>query len=199
MNLIFATHNTGKLEEMKEILHGLDFEIQSAREAGVTDEVIEDSLTFQENALKKAREVCAKTGMLSLADDSGVCIDALGGAPGVYTARWAGEGASDEMLVSHTLNTMRGFDEDDRGAAFICVAALVHPDGREWTFEGRVVGRIAKAPAGTSRPKLPYDVIFIPEGQKRTFAQMPIEEKHALSHRGRAMRKVRDFLEKKQL
>ncbi|MCX6714922.1 MAG: RdgB/HAM1 family non-canonical purine NTP pyrophosphatase [Candidatus Uhrbacteria bacterium] len=197
MRLIFATHNSGKLAEMRSILAGLLYEIESAREAGVMDEVVEDGLTFADNALKKAVEVCKATNALSLADDSGVCINALDGAPGVYTARWAGEGASDTQLVEHTLEQMSG--KTNRKASFVCVAALVTPDGRTWTFEGRVDGTLTTEPRGTARPKLPYDAIFIPEGETRTFAEMPEEEKHAMSHRGRAMRKVREFLESTQI
>ena len=199
MRLIFATHNPGKLAEMKTILAGLPFEIESASEAGVVDEVVEDGLTFAENALKKAREIAKQTNALSIADDSGICIDALNGAPGVFTARWAGEGASDDQLVAHTLEQMRSVPEGNRTAAFVCVAALVSPDGREWTFEGRVNGRLTVEPLGAARPKLPYDAIFIPEGEDRTFAQMPAEEKHAMSHRGRAMREVKAFLESNQI
>lgn len=197
MRLIFATHNPGKLEEMKSILAGLPYEIESAREAGVIDEVVEDGLTFSDNALKKAFEVCRFSGSISLADDSGICIDALDGAPGVFTARWAGEGASDEQLIQHTLEQMQGIP--NRAAAFVCVAALVAPDGRTWTFEGRVDGTLTTESRGTARAKLPYDAIFIPEGETRTFAEMPEEEKHAMSHRGRAMRKVREFLETNQI
>lgn len=197
MRLIFATHNPGKLAEMKSILAGLPYEIQSAREAGVTDDVVEDGLTFADNALKKAFEVCEATDVLSLADDSGICIDALNGAPGVFTARWAGEGASDAQLVQHTLEQMQGVP--NRAAAFVCVAALVAPDGRTWTFEGRVDGTLTTESCGTARAKLPYDAIFIPEGETRTFAEMPEEEKHAMSHRGRAMRKVREFLGTNQI
>lgn len=199
MRLIFATHNPGKLAEMKTILAGLPFEIESASEAGVVDEVVEDGITFTENALKKAREIARQTNALSIADDSGICIDALNGAPGVFTARWAGEGASDDQLVVHTLEQMRSVPEGKRTAAFMCAAALVAPDGREWTFEGRVSGRLSTEPRGIARPKLPYDAIFIPEGDERTFAQMPVEEKHAMSHRGRAMRKVKAFLESNQI
>lgn len=197
MRLIFATHNPGKLGEMKSILAGLPYEIESAQEAGVLEEIIEDGLTFEENALIKARAVCQITNALSLADDSGICLNALDDAPGVFTARWAGEGASDARLVEHTLEQMSG--KTDRKAAFVCVAALVTPDGRTWTFEGRVEGTLATEPRGTARPKLPYDAIFIPEGETRTFAEMPEEEKHAMSHRGRAMRKVKEFLESNQI
>jgi XTP/dITP diphosphohydrolase len=199
MRLIFATHNPGKLQEMKSLFAGLSFEIESAREAGVLTEVIEDGVTFSENALKKARSIAKDTNALSVADDSGICIDALHGDPGVYTARWAGEGASDEQLIQHTLEQMRSVPEGQRSASFVCVAALVSPDGREWTFEGRVNGQLTLEPIGISRPKLPYDSIFIPEGEHRTFAQMTEDEKHGMSHRGRAMRQVKAFLESTEI
>ncbi len=199
MKLIFATHNQGKLKEMRALLAGLAFEVLSADEAGVTEDVIEDGTTFEENSLKKARFVSEKTGEWVAADDSGICIDVLGGAPGVFSARWAGEGGSDDALVSKTLLMMKDVPEEKRDAHFETVATLIDPSGKHWAFKGIVLGHIASAPRGVPRPKLPYDMVFIPEGHDRTFAEMSDEEKNGLSHRGRAFRTLRDFLLKQNV
>ena len=192
--LIFATHNSGKLTEMKSLLSDLPIEILSADEAGVHEDPIEDGVTFEENALKKARFVAEKTGQWAVADDSGICIDALGGRPGVFTARWAGENAGDEGLVRHTLAQLKEIPEGARGASFHSVAALVSPAGEERTFDGVVAGQVVMTPRGSARPKLPYDVLFVPTGFDRTFAEMSAEQKNALSHRGVAFQKLKVFL-----
>jgi XTP/dITP diphosphohydrolase len=188
--LIFATHNPGKLEEMRQLVDGFGIEVMSADEVGVHEDVVEDGVTFAENALKKARFVAEQSGEWAVADDSGMMIDALDGQPGVYTARWAGEGASDEQLVAHTLDQLKDVEEDHRGATFHSVVALVSPEGEGQTFEGVVEGMVVDAPRGTHRKKLPYDVLFCPIGHNRTFAEMPDNEKNALSHRGKAFQKT---------
>jgi XTP/dITP diphosphohydrolase len=194
MRLIFATHNPGKVTEMQAILAGLPFEVMSAEDAGVHEDVIEDGVTFAENALKKARFVSQKTGQWAVADDSGLSIDALDGAPGVFSARWAGERATDADLVQHTLGELDGVPEHRRSAWFESAAALVSPDGQEWVFSGKAEGMIPLSPRGTPRERLPYDVIFIPEGYTKTFAEMTDDEKNSLSHRGEAFRQLKDFL-----
>jgi len=199
MKLIFATHNKGKVIEMQALLSDLDIEVMSADEAGVTEDVVEDKDTFEGNALKKARFVAEKAGEWAVADDSGICIEALDGAPGVYSARWAGEGASGDKLVEYTLDKMKDVPEGKRGAYFESCLALVAPDGRYWTFSGQVSGRLPLEPRGQHRPKLPYDVIFIPEGFEQTFAEMSDVEKNKLSHRGLAFEKLKDFLRKEVL
>ena len=192
MKIIFATHNQGKLKEMKELLFG--FEVMGAEEAGIFEDVIEDGRTFVENALKKARFVAQKTGELAVADDSGICIEALDGAPGIMTARWAGEDATDDDKISLTLKKMKNISENNRSAYFQSVVALVSPDNREWIFEGRVDGKIANKKRGQSRPYLPYDLIFIPNGYTETFAEMSDEKKNKLSHRSAAFKKLKEFL-----
>lgn len=194
MRLIFATHNPEKVKEIKAILRGLDFEVASAEEAGVMEEAVEDGQTLEENALKKARFVAEKTGEWAVADDTGIGIDALGGEPGVYSARYAGVGASAEELVRFVLGKISHVPEEARTATFTTVVALVSPKGEHWTFEGKVAGRVAGVPRGTPRPRLPYDVVFIPEGHARTFAEMTDVEKNAISHRGKAFRKFKEFL-----
>lgn len=194
MKLVFATHNSGKVKEMQAILAGLDLEILTANQAGVTEDILEDGLTFAENALIKARYVSKKTGQWAVADDSGICIDALHGKPGINTARWAGASASGEQIVAHTLEQLQTVPEGKRSASFVSCAALVAPDGREWTFQGEIRGTLPLNPMGQPIPKLPYDTIFIPEGHHQTFSQMPDQEKNSLSHRGRAFAQLRQFL-----
>ena len=196
MKLVFATHNPGKVIEMQALLAGLDISVMSAEEAGVTEDVVEDQDTFIGNALKKARFVSEKTKEWSVADDSGLCIEALGNKPGVFSARWAGEGASSEKLVSHTLDEMRDVPLGKRQAWFESALTLVSPEGEHWIFEGRVNGSLPLEPRGNHRPKLPYDVIFIPDGYKKTFAEMSDMEKNCLSHRGLAFEKLKEFLRK---
>ncbi|MFH0891417.1 MAG: RdgB/HAM1 family non-canonical purine NTP pyrophosphatase [Candidatus Falkowbacteria bacterium] len=189
MKIVFATHNPGKLVEMKKMLPS--FEVLSASEAGVSEDVEEDGETFAANALKKARFVASKTGEWAVADDSGLCIDALGGEPGVYTARWA----LGRDLVEYTLERTKDVPEKKRGARFESAVAIVSPAGSEKVFTGVVRGELALAPRGQALPKLPYDVIFIPEGYKKTFAEMNEDEKNSLSHRGQAFRLMRAYLE----
>ena len=190
MKLVFATQNEGKVREMRLLLADTGIEVLSAREAGVTEDPIEDGVTFEENALIKARFVAERTQEWAVADDSGICIDALGGKPGVHSARWTKD------HVAATLQALEGVNQVKRGAEFKSAAALVAPDGRSWTFRGEVRGGIALAPRGIPRPKLPYDVIFIPDGGgDRTFAEMTEQEKNGLSHRGRAFEKLRSFIQ----
>ena len=198
MKLIFASQNEGKLIEMRQIVADFDIEVLSAKEAGVIEDVVEDKETFEDNSEKKARFVSEQTGEWAIADDSGICIEALGCRPGVYTARWAGEGASGDDLVRHTLEQMKDIPEGKRQAYFETAAVLISPTGEKYVFTGRVQGRLALAPQGIPRPKLPYDLIFIPEGHDRTFAEMSDDEKNALSHRGEAFRKFKVFLEKEK-
>ncbi len=195
MRLVFATHNPGKIPEMQAILSGLPLEVCSADDAGVHEDVAEDGQTFAENALKKARFVAKHSGEWAVADDSGLCIAALDGKPGVYSARWAGENVTGDTLVAHTLAALKATPEGKRQAWFESCAALVAPDGREWTFGGKMSGTIPIAPRGTPRPKLPYDTIFVPDGYNRTFAEMSDSEKNSLSHRGKAFGELRNFLQ----
>ncbi|MFH1089327.1 MAG: RdgB/HAM1 family non-canonical purine NTP pyrophosphatase [Candidatus Uhrbacteria bacterium] len=191
MKLIFATHNPGKIKEMQELLSETGIEVLSAEDAGVTEDPLEDGSTFEENALKKARFVCQKSGEWAVADDSGICLDALNGAPGIFTARWAGEGND---LIDFTLAKIKDVPEENLGAHFSCCVALVSPDGQEHLFEGRADGRVIKERRGLAHPKLPYDQIFIPKDHEQTFAEMSAEEKHKLSHRGQAFARLKEFL-----
>lgn len=186
MKLIIASNNAHKVEEIKQIL-GARFEIiQSLREAGVSHETLEDGNTFMENALKKAREIAEITGSAALADDSGLCVDALSGAPGIYSARYAGEDDSTLRDKANNALLLKNLeDKSDRTAHFTCAMALVYPDGREVMAEGYMPGRIIESPRGCAG--FGYDPLFLPDGEDRTVAEMSENEKNAISHRGRAL------------
>lgn len=174
---VLATGNAHKLAEIRAIL-GDGWTVEAHDPA-----VEETGTTFEDNALLKARAVAATTGTLALADDSGIEIDALGGAPGVRSARWTAEGD----WIPRVLRELDGLDDDKRGCRYVCAAAAVSPEGRELVVRGTVEGRVAPAPRGTGG--FGYDPVMIPtEGDGRTFAEMTDAEKHALSHRGRAFR-----------
>jgi len=190
--LVFATHNPGKIIEMRAILAGLAVEVVDAESQGVTEEPVEDGETFEANALKKAGFVAVRTGEWSVADDSGICIDALEGRPGVQSARWAGEGVD---LALFTLSALQDVPIPKRTAKFVSSVVLVSPSGSHWTFTGMIEGQITTEIVGEGHVKLPYDRIFRPNGYDKTFAEMTMEEKNSLSHRGRAFRELREWLE----
>ncbi|GAB5045642.1 XTP/dITP diphosphatase [Thermodesulfovibrio sp. TK110] len=192
MQIVIASRNKKKIEELKRILEGLSIEILSVNNFPHIEEVVEDGLTFQENALKKARYVCKQIGMPALADDSGLEVDALGGAPGVRSARYAGDNASDEDNIKKLLKELEGVPLEKRSARFVCCIALVFPDGREYLFWGYVKGKITETPKGSYG--FGYDPVFIPEGFSITFAQMPPDEKDRISHRKKALDKLKEFL-----
>ena len=187
MKLIIASNNAHKVGEIKQILGTKFEEILSLREAGVDHETIEDGDSFMANALKKAREIAEITGMCALADDSGLSVDALDGAPGIYSARYSGEDdptLRDKANCDLLLKNLS--DKTDRSAHFTCAMALVYPDGRELLAEGYMMGSVAHAPRG--RFGFGYDPLFLPLGEERTVAEMPDEEKNAISHRANALK-----------
>lgn len=188
--MVLATRNKKKLEEIGRITSGFGIKVRSLAEFSRCPEVEETADTFEGNALKKAREICACTGLVALADDSGLEVDALGGAPGVYSARYAGEGATDARNVSKLLHALG--DNPRRGARFRCVIALVTLDEEEAVFDGKVEGAIGHEEQGSNG--FGYDPIFFPEGHGRTFAQMDAVEKDSMSHRGRALEKFAAWL-----
>lgn len=194
--LLIATRNAHKLAEIRTILDLPDVEIVGADEIAGLPEVEEDAETFEGNALKKARTLRDASGLWTLADDSGLEVDALNGAPGVYSARYAGEPTDSAANNRKLLAALAG--RTDRTARFRCVIALAAPDGREWTVVGRCEGRIALAPSGAEG--FGYDPLFVPEGHTISFAEMSSAEKNAISHRGRALAKAaaewRDILGK---
>ena len=187
MKLIIASNNQHKISEIKEILGDKFEEILSIKEAGVNHETVEDGNTFLENAIKKAKEIAEITGQAALADDSGLCVNALSGAPGVYSARFAGE--SDPRLRDSANNALllkKLQGQDDRSAYFVCSVALVYPDGKEVISEGYMHGTIIDNPKGNGG--FGYDPIFLPVGENRTVSEMESEEKNLISHRGKALR-----------
>jgi XTP/dITP diphosphohydrolase len=188
--LVLATHNAGKVAELRRILDGLDVELLGADDVDLPD-VEETGETFVDNALLKARAGVAACGLACISDDSGLVVDALDGAPGVRSARYAGRHGDDEANLRLVLERMRG--RTDRTARFVCVAALVAPDGREWTEEGVLEGTLIEAPRGSGG--FGYDPIFVPAGSQRTTAEMRPEDKDAISHRGRAFRALRPVVE----
>lgn len=180
---VLATHNPGKLAEMKRILSGLGVEVVSPAEAGVEVDVEETGTTFAENAMLKARAICAAAGLPAIADDSGLCVDALNGGPGVYSARYGGEELDDRGRYMLLLNSMRG--QTTRAAHFSCAVACAFPNGDTLEAEGRCDGAIAFAPIGEGG--FGYDPVFLVPGKGKTFGQLTAEEKAEISHRGRAL------------
>ena len=190
MKLIIASNNAHKLEEIRASLGGAFEQILSLREAGIEHETVEDGVTFAENAAKKAREIAEISGCCALADDSGLCVDALGGAPGIYSARFAGEHGNDAANRRRLLREMENID--DRAAHFTCAMALVRPDGSMSAAEGLVYGEIARAEAGENG--FGYDSLFYLPEYGCTMAQLPPEKKNAISHRHNALMALLDKL-----
>lgn len=191
--LVVATRNHGKLREIQAALHGIADAVRCADDFAGFPETVEDGDTFADNALKKAREAMRFTGLPALADDSGLVVDILDGRPGVFSARYAGEGAGDAANNARLLDELRGVADEARQAAFVCVMAFVRPDGTEQLFCGRVGGRILGAAQGDGG--FGYDPLFLVDGFQRTMAELTIEEKNRISHRGQALRQFRAYLE----
>ena len=189
--LVFATNNLHKLEEVRDILGG-SFRIASLKEIGCTDDIPETADTLEGNSLQKARYVKEKFGYDCFADDTGLEVEALGGAPGVFSARYAGPGHDSEANMRKLLKELEG--KTNRQAQFRTVVALLL-EGREYTFEGIVRGTILAERRGTAG--FGYDPVFVPEGYAETFAEMGSEEKNRISHRARAVQKLADFLHKR--
>jgi len=193
MELLIATNNKGKVKEIKEILKGLDMEVFSLADKGIDIEVVEDGKTFEENSMKKATEIFKIANCITVADDSGLEVDALGGAPGVYSARYAGEGASDEEKYTKLLNELSGVPEEKRTARFVSVVSVVLPDGTKTSLRGECEGIITTSPSGNGG--FGYDPVFYVPELNKTFSQVTLEEKNQISHRGKAFRMLREFLE----
>jgi XTP/dITP diphosphohydrolase len=190
--ILIATTNQGKVAEIRSLVKGLPTEFLSLADLPDIPEVIEDGTTFEENALKKAREIAQATGMVTLADDSGLCVDALNGRPGVHSARYAGENASDEDKYRRILKEMQDVSDSERSARFVCALALVAPNGEGIIFQGVCEGLITQEPRGSSG--FGYDPIFYFEEAGCTFAEMDRQTKNQVSHRGHALRQFAEFL-----
>ncbi len=187
---ILASKNQHKAEEIKAIL-GEDFNVITQTDAGAGDiEVIEDGKTFEENAIKKAETILKATGKPVIADDSGLCVDYLDGAPGVYTARYAGEDATDDENIDKLLNSLG--DTPNRTARFVCVIAFATPDGETLTFRGECNGKIGFERQGENG--FGYDPIFIPDGYECSIAEVSSDTKNSISHRGNALKKFAEYL-----
>jgi XTP/dITP diphosphohydrolase len=185
--LVLATRNGAKLAELRRILAAtIDLDLVGLADVPAYDEVPETGATFADNALLKAREAVTHTGLPAVADDSGLTVDALGGMPGVLSARWAGGHGDDAANLRLVLDQLQDVPDDRRGGAFVCAAALVLPGGTEQVVHGQVDGVILREPRGHGG--FGYDPIFRPRGETRTTAEMSAAEKDSISHRGKAFR-----------
>ena len=186
MKLIIASNNKHKVYEIKTILAPYFDTILSLGEAGISHETVEDGKTFMENALKKAREIAEISHVAALADDSGICAHALGGEPGIYSARYSGGHGNDEDNNKLLIKNLQ--PHEDKSAHSTAAIAVVYPDGREVCAEGYMYGRIIDTPRGDRG--FGYDPIFVPDGEERTVAEMSDDEKNAISHRGEALKNL---------
>jgi XTP/dITP diphosphohydrolase len=191
MTIVLATRNKGKISELRRLLHGRHVESCDVYPGcPVPDET---GHTFQENALIKARIIASFTQKITLADDSGLEVDALDGAPGIYSARFAGLNASDEDNRRKLLHLLTAIPDAERTARFRCVIAISTPDGKEWISEGACEGHIGRQEMG--KDGFGYDPLFIPDGYTQTFAELGEEIKNQISHRARALQKINDILQ----
>ena len=190
VELLLATTSAGKFREWQELLADLPLRLATLRELGIDFDVEETGSTYAENALLKSEAYGRASGLLTLAEDSGFSVAALGGAPGVHSARWEG----DDYVHKNALliRLLEGKHGAARACGYACVAALRHPDGRTWRARGEVRGQVAQAPAGDGG--FGYDPIFYIPRLRQTLAQIPIDEKDRISHRGRAARRIRPIL-----
>ena len=193
MKLVLATKNSGKVVEFRRLLEELgarNLDVVGLDAFPELGDIEETGTTFEENSLLKARTICNLTGLPALADDSGICVDALGGAPGLYSARYSGQG--DAANNAKLLDALKEVPDADRTAYFICVAAFVRPDGFEHIEEGRFHGKIAYEVVGSGG--FGYDPLFVPDGLNCTSAELSAAEKDAISHRGKAMRAIAPYI-----
>jgi XTP/dITP diphosphohydrolase len=190
VKVVLATRNQGKLVELRRIIDGID--VIGLEEYPDAPDVPETELTFAGNALLKARAIAVHTGLPAVADDSGLCVDALNGMPGVFSARWAGRHGDDEANLDLLLGQLSDVAPAHRGARFVCVAAIAWPSGDERTVEGHLIGHVIAERRGSNG--FGYDPIFVPDGESRTTAELSPEEKDAISHRGKAFRALAEGL-----
>lgn len=199
--LVLASNNQKKIKEIKEILKGLEYEVYSLNDMNIDIDVEEDGITFEENAEKKAKEIYkylktkGEENFIVLSDDSGLEVDCLNGAPGVYSARYAGEHGNDYKNNIKLLEEMKDFKGKDRSARFVCVIALVNENGEVETVRGEVDGYILEEL--DTEDGFGYDPLFFYEGFNKTFHEASLEEKNAISHRGNALKKLKEVLNKK--
>lgn len=194
MKYIFATGNENKLREIRQITADMDIEIVSMKDAGCFEDVEETGMSFEENAFLKANAIAKKSGIPTLADDSGLEIDYLGKEPGIYSSRYMGEDTPYSVKNAELLRRMEGVPDEERTARFVCAICLVRPDGSTETVRETMEGRVAYEIAGENG--FGYDPIFYLPEKGCTSAELPPEEKNRISHRGKALRKMRDILAK---
>ena len=198
INMIAASSNAHKIKEIQSIMSKFGVKVVSRKEAGVPEfEIEEDGETFEENSLKKAEAIMKATGKLTVADDSGLMVDYLGGAPGVYSARFAGEECDDEKNNEKLLKHLEGLPAEDRKAKFVSVITLMFPDGNTIVARGECPGRIIETPTGENG--FGYDPLFVPDGLSKTFAQLSDKEKNSISHRARALEKLEEILTEREI
>ncbi|MGN1116384.1 MAG: XTP/dITP diphosphatase [Candidatus Ornithomonoglobus sp.] len=190
MRIVVATNNANKVREITKIFTPLGFDVVSQHDAGIDVDIEETGRTFKQNALIKARAVAMLCDDCVMADDSGLCVEALDGRPGIYSARYAGEGACDAQKIEKLLNEMK--DKENRKAKFVTAMAFIFPDGTEITAKGEVKGRIIDKPIGENG--FGYDPVFYCPELGKTFAQADGDEKNSVSHRGRALKAIYDEL-----
>jgi XTP/dITP diphosphohydrolase len=188
--VVLATRNEGKLKELARILGSVP--LAGLDQFPGAPEVAETGATFEENALLKARAIAAFTRLPSVADDSGLCVDALNGMPGIFSARWSGKHGDDQANLDLLLAQISDVPDERRGANFTCAAALVYPDGAAQVVLGEVAGQLIRAPRGSGG--FGYDPIFVPDGYDITTAEMTADDKDAISHRGKAFRALAPFI-----
>ncbi|MCH5281957.1 MAG: XTP/dITP diphosphatase [Lachnospiraceae bacterium] len=193
--IIFATENAGKIREVEAMFEGLGVSVKTMKEAGIRADIIEDGSTFMENAVKKAKTIAGYTKEIVLADDSGLVIDHLNGEPGIYSARYLGEDTPYEIKNAELLSRMEGVEETKRSARFVCAMAAVMPDGEVLQTEGVMEGIIGYEAAGENG--FGYDPIFYLPEFGMSSAQISSEQKNAVSHRGKALRKMQKLLQNK--
>ncbi|AKI93016.1 nucleoside-triphosphate diphosphatase [Bacillus subtilis] len=190
---IIATHNPGKVKEFKEILEPRGYDVKSLAEIGFTEEIEETGHAFEENAILKAEAVAKAVNKMVIADDSGLSIDNLGGRPGVYSARYAGEQKDDQANIEKVLSELKGIEKEQRTARFRCALAVSIPGEETKTVEGHVEGYIAEEPRGEYG--FGYDPIFIVKDKDKTMAELTSDEKNKISHRADALKKLSKLLE----
>lgn len=195
--LLIATSNQGKYREISEALSGLNFRLVFLKDLNLDSaDFMEDGKTFQENALKKAKYFSEKTEMITLADDSGIIVDALKDELGVKTRRWgAGEAASDEQWLEYFLKKMENISDEKRTAEFVCAVCIIVPQKTEKNFTGETKGMLTRKPESSLIPGIPLSSCFIPNGLKKVYAALTPAEKNKVSHRGKALFQAREYLE----
>ena len=191
--LVLATSNRGKVREISDLLSGLDIEVLTCDDLDGWPALEEKGDTFEENAASKAGELSLWAGMPALADDSGLEVEALGGEPGVKSARYAGVQGDDAANIARLLRELEGIPPERRGARFVCVLVLASPDGESIEIRETCEGSVTTAPRGERG--FGYDPVFVPAGMEKTLAELPLGEKNAVSHRGKALRRLRALLE----